>query len=251
MARRRRGIPPLPQLLQRKIYKTGQTRGADDDVIYQNRVARNSTVLIPYRSWRAGVPAPPDGAYVNGYIVLISPTEYVALGATDAERAAALTAQGIPLGERSLVFYERRADWNTYPPGNFGWTVATSRIAPLGGQYVARVANTTSAGDERVNHGFTTNASKGAGVRVYEYASTETIELSRAQLEAIFWHADDAVDACAEFGMPREDAEARRDHALSAANDLGLLDKARLRSIRAINEADKLTCPLCLDELSA
>lgn len=27
-----------PKLVQTKIYKTGQTRGADDDVIYQNRV---------------------------------------------------------------------------------------------------------------------------------------------------------------------------------------------------------------------
>jgi hypothetical protein len=42
-------LPKLPQLLERKIYKTGQTRGADDDVIYQNRVGRNSTVLIPYQ----------------------------------------------------------------------------------------------------------------------------------------------------------------------------------------------------------
>ena len=40
--------PRIPALLDRKIYKTGQTRGADDDVIYQNRVGRNSTVLIPY-----------------------------------------------------------------------------------------------------------------------------------------------------------------------------------------------------------
>ena len=38
----------LPKLIESKIYKTGQTRGADDDVIYQNRVNRNSTVLIPY-----------------------------------------------------------------------------------------------------------------------------------------------------------------------------------------------------------
>ena len=37
-----------PKLVQTKIYKTGQTRGADDDVIYQNRVGRNSTVLIWY-----------------------------------------------------------------------------------------------------------------------------------------------------------------------------------------------------------
>ena len=43
-------LPRLPQLLGRKIYKTGQTRGADDDVIFQNRVGRNSTVLI-VRLW--------------------------------------------------------------------------------------------------------------------------------------------------------------------------------------------------------
>ena len=52
--------PKLPQLLDRKIYKTGQTRGADDDVIYQNRVSRGSTVLIPYHLWDE-VSAPPVG----------------------------------------------------------------------------------------------------------------------------------------------------------------------------------------------
>lgn len=30
----RNKIPKLPQLLDRKIYKSGQTRGADDDEIY-------------------------------------------------------------------------------------------------------------------------------------------------------------------------------------------------------------------------
>ena len=40
-------LPKLPELLERKISKTGQTRGADDDVIFQNRVSRNNTVLIP------------------------------------------------------------------------------------------------------------------------------------------------------------------------------------------------------------
>ena len=29
-------IPRLPELLNRKVYKTRQTRGSDDDVIYQN-----------------------------------------------------------------------------------------------------------------------------------------------------------------------------------------------------------------------
>ena len=43
-------LAKLPQLLDRKIYKTGQTRGADDDELYQNRVLRSSTVLIPYET---------------------------------------------------------------------------------------------------------------------------------------------------------------------------------------------------------
>jgi hypothetical protein len=42
--------PKLPQLLERKTYKTGQTRGADDE-IYQNRVSRTSTALIPFSVW--------------------------------------------------------------------------------------------------------------------------------------------------------------------------------------------------------
>lgn len=44
-------LPKLPELLERKISKTGQTRGADDDVIFQNRVSRNNTVLIPFHQW--------------------------------------------------------------------------------------------------------------------------------------------------------------------------------------------------------
>lgn len=70
-------LPKLPQLLDRKIYKTGQTRGADDDVIYQNRVGRWSTVLIPYACWHlCAKPQDNTAADENGFIVLISPTEY-------------------------------------------------------------------------------------------------------------------------------------------------------------------------------
>ena len=66
-----------PKLVQTKIYKTGQTRGADDDVIYQNRVGRNSTVLIPYHEFEKCKVAPTlNGVYENGYIVLISPEDY-------------------------------------------------------------------------------------------------------------------------------------------------------------------------------
>ena len=66
-------LPSLPQLLGRKIYKTGQTRGADDDVIYQNRVARNSTVLIPYSCWDLCKPKDEGPHYEKGFIVLLSP----------------------------------------------------------------------------------------------------------------------------------------------------------------------------------
>ena len=45
--------PKLPPLLERKLSKTGQTRGADDDVIFQNRVSRSNTVLIPFHQWQA------------------------------------------------------------------------------------------------------------------------------------------------------------------------------------------------------
>ena len=43
----------FPSEIGEKIYKTGQTRGAEDDEIYQNRVSRNSTVLIPLSIWNA------------------------------------------------------------------------------------------------------------------------------------------------------------------------------------------------------
>ena len=46
------GLPKLPQLLEQKLSKTGQTRGADDDVIFQNRVSRSNTVLIPFHQWQ-------------------------------------------------------------------------------------------------------------------------------------------------------------------------------------------------------
>lgn len=66
----------LPSLLDRKIYKTGQTRGADDDEIYQNRVGRNSTILIPYSQFPKFLN---DTIYrmdyENGYIVLLTPVE--------------------------------------------------------------------------------------------------------------------------------------------------------------------------------
>ncbi len=59
---------------------------------------------------------------------------------------------------------------------------------PLGGQYVARVAATTSVdGGEKINRGFTSTKPKGTGIRVYEYASSSITAQCRLQLEALFW----------------------------------------------------------------
>lgn len=67
----------IPKAVDTKIYKTGQTRGADDDVIFQNRVSRSSTVLIPYKDYELCKNAPSDnGEYQNGFIVLIKPEDY-------------------------------------------------------------------------------------------------------------------------------------------------------------------------------
>jgi hypothetical protein len=69
--------PPLPPLLNRKISKTGQTRGADDDEIYQNRVNRCNTALIPYHQWISDQTLRNNcNMFEKGYIVLISPSDY-------------------------------------------------------------------------------------------------------------------------------------------------------------------------------
>jgi hypothetical protein len=119
----------LPQLLDRKIYKTGQTRGADDDVIFQNRVGRNSTVLTPYQFWNDYFvfPEEEDG-FENGYIVLLSPKDYF----DSEDREKELKNKGLVLGENCVVFYETRQEWDEYNPEIIGWEPAQNRRTPLG-----------------------------------------------------------------------------------------------------------------------
>jgi hypothetical protein len=243
-----RRVPQLPALLARKIYKTGQTRGADDDEIYQNRVGRNSTVLIPYPVWDlAKKPPEPEKAFEFGSIALISPTTYFGLKNPEQE----LAKQGLVLGTNALVFYETREQWLANDPAKLKWVSASSRLAPLKGQYVARISATTAQDGQRIVRGFDTTANKGAGIRVYEYASMKTIKLCRAQLEALFWLCDDAKDAAAKNGMSARDIEARRAVALEGAKKLELLDFDRLRTARIVNRRGHTVCPLCLEELSA
>lgn len=247
MARRR--PPRLPQLLQRKIYKTGQTRGADDDVIFQNRVSRGSTVLVPFELLgELDLFYREEEQFENGFIVLIKPADY--FGTADIE--AQLRERGLELGRNTAVFYQIRNDWDAHNPDALGWTPCSSRVAPLGGDYVARIAATTAnQGGARINRGFTTSGMKGAGIRLFEYAPTRVIEQCRVQLEAIFWLCEDSIDAVTQYEMEADAAAGRKEYALTLAQESGLLDFEELRHAR-LTDADNVTvCPLCLGRLSA
>ena len=240
-----RKAPPLPDLLDRKIYKTGQTRGADDDQIYQNRVGRNSTVLIPLPVYlRFNRFSEFD--FENGFIVIIRPSDYF-----NEWVQRGLESIGLELGNNALIFYELREDWLRWNPQNYGFTVPKSRKAPLGGGFVARIANTTSATASRINEGYTTTGLKGAGIRLYEYASLEVTRNCRSQLEAAFWLCVDAIDAMVDAGMAAVDAEERSAYAKAEAAKAGLLDYDQLKENRIVNANHELTCPLCLKRLSA
>lgn len=241
-------LPNLPTLLKRKIYKTGQTRGADDDVIYQNRVGRSSTVLIPYGCWDlCAVPQNDESAYENGFIVLLSPSEYFG----NLNIATDLATKGLGIGTNALVFYDTREEWNANNPDALAWHAAERRTNPLGGQYVARIPATTAAENaDRIVRGFNRTAMKGAGIRVYEYASTATTTTCRFQLEGLFWLCNDSDNVAVSNGMTVETAARRKGAMLDQCQQLGLLDRARLSQTRILNASGKTICPLCLEELS-
>lgn len=242
-------LPKLPQLLDRKIYKTGQTRGADDDVIYQNRVSRSSTVLIPYRCWDLCA-RPQDGTdrYDSGFIVLLSPSEYFG----SADITGELAAKGLALGANALVFYETREAWETHNPEALRWKPAKRRTNPLGGRYVARIpATTATQHGGRIIRGFDVTSNKGAGIRVYEYASSATTAQCRLQLEALFWLCADSETVATSNGMTPGDVAARKTTILSQGREAGLLNTAKLTSGRILNARGRTVCPLCLEELSS
>lgn len=244
----RTASPTLPQLLQRKIYKTGQTRGADDDVIYQNRVSRSSTVLIPYRFWDlCAAPPPGEDNFENSFIALISPDEH--FGNSNIERD--LNDRGLRLGENAVVFYETRGQWTQNNPDLIGWTPARKRLAPLGGQYVARVpATTASDNSEKIIRGYETTSGKGAGIRLYEYASSATIRKCRTQLEVLYWLCEDSHEVAVENGMKQADAMKRKEKKLRDCEDSALLDLDELHNARIIDREGNTICPLCLERLS-
>lgn len=241
-------IPALPNLLKQKIYKTGQTRGADDDVIFQNRVGRNCTVLIPYPQFEIWRNAPDNkGVYENGFLVLIKPQDYFGNKYIKEE----LAEKGLRIGKNTLIFYETREQWNKFNPDKLRLKFATSRQAPLNGHYVARVPSTTAEGDEKILRGFTTSGMKGAGIRVYEYASQEINLQCRIQLEFIFWCCTDALEVAEQQGMTKENIAIRRKIIEEKVNELKLDDRKILKDVRILNEYSHAICPLCLKPLSA
>jgi hypothetical protein len=241
-------VPKLPNLIARKIYKTGQTRGADDDVIFQNRVNRNSTVLIPLKNFDNCRKAPDnDGEYDNGFIVLVKPGDYF-------ENPGALKfmeENDLLIGKNSLLFYETREQWINYNPSYNKLEPATSRVDPLNGHYVARVPNTTSSGDEKIIRGFDTSGLKGAGIRVYEYASRIQIRICQYQLEYLYWKCFDAESVSENVGMAKNDILKRKEVIENLTSEFNLKDESKLFESRIIDSQGNTICPLCLERLSA
>lgn len=240
--------PRLPILLDRKIYKTGQTRGADDDVIFQNRVSRSSTVLIPYRIFDHVFALQGNmDFFESGFIVLISPEDY--FNTENIKDAPA--RRNLFIGRNMLIFYQTREEWNRFNPDLYNMTPATSRQEPLGGHYVARVSANTSESGLKIIRGFNTTSSKGAGIRLYEYANNDTINKCRIQLESLFWLCRNSESIAQINGMSIDQIKIRKDYNLELSNNLGLLDFQELKRTRIINSSYHTICPLCLEELSA
>lgn len=186
--------------------------------------------------------------YIYGSIVLIPPATYFSWEHPEQQ----LALDGLTLGQNALVFYETREAWNNHNPAALGWHVATQRLAPLGGQYVARIPATTAAKNGgKIVEGYNTTALKGAGIRVYEYADHDTIAACRLQLEAVFWHCYDSIPVVVAAGLTDAEARARKEHAIKVSAAAGLLDYARLTQARVLNRRRETTCPLCLERLSA
>lgn len=248
-------LEKLPDLLDRKLYKTGQTRGATTREIYQNRVSRSSTVLIPLDFWDACA-VPDDGTqeYENGAIALVPPSFY--FSNKDADKI--LESKGLKLGVNALLLFLKRSDWVDFAPqrgsmlpNGLVFEPASNRTNPLGGVYMSRIHSTTSATSAAMTEGFNETEMRGAGIRVYEYASAKTLADTRLQLEALLWLCHDAVDSMTAAGMSALGAQTRRKVQLDKAESEGLLDEEKLRAARMIDSERRTICPLCLELISA
>ena len=241
-------LPKLPTLLQSKIYKTGQTRSANDDVVFQNRANRNGTVLIPFESIHLfDISVFTSNRFESGFIVLISPEEYY----TNPDALALMKARKLKLGVNTILFYETRAQWNEFNLYKNKLLIAEKRTSPIDGHFVARILSSNSKDEEKIILGFNTSNCKGAGIRVAEYASLLTIKASHLQLEYLFWLCYNSKEVALDAGMTESEIENRIDAISTACNNQKLSDTDRLYKTRIIDNAKNTICPLCLKKLSA
>src|SRR5262249_19326964 len=150
--------------------------------------------------------------------------------------ARELAGKELQLGVNAPVFYETREDWQAHNPNTLNWRPATSRLNPLGGEYVARVPATTGENGDKISFAFNTTQNKGAGIRVYEYANSPTIVHTRMQLESLFWLCGDSIRVVQGYGMEERAANERKDAVIDAAGRDDLLDKDRLVAARIVNQ---------------
>jgi len=238
----------LPAAIARKVEKTGQTRGAEKDTIYQNRVNRNNTVIIPLSSWKLGIALPNKG-FENGYIVVAHPEEYFS---DKPPLPSSNLPNNLTIGDNLLVYYETREQWNLYNPTQYkDWQSATSRKSPLGGQYVARVPDTTSQDDSLIRQGYidSNSGGQGAGIRVYEYASSEEIKATQYQLSFLAWRTEGIMDISRAEGIKNPD-ECKQKIDKECEN-LGVADLKLLEEHRIIDSQQRAICPLCLKPILA
>lgn len=241
-------LPKLPTILQSKINKTGQTRSANDDVIFQNRANRNGTVLIPFESIHLfDISVLSSNRFERGFIVVLSPEDYY----TNPEALVILKAKKLKLGVNAILLYETRAQWNEFNPYKNKLTVAEKRTSPIEGHFVARILPSTSKDEEKITLGFTTSSCKGAGIRVAEYASLLTIKSCYLQVEYLFWLCYDSKEVALSAGMTQSEIENRSTAIITACNNQKLADTERLYKTRIIDNVENTICPLCLKKISA
>lgn len=235
-------LPKLPKFLQGKLNKSGATRGADDDDIYQNRVSRNGVVIILYDSYEKVKKDVLGGKFTEGYIVLINPKTYFTKNIKQI-----LKNKKLILGENLLLFYDERKQWGGFNPKQ-KFNIPNSRKDPLGGKYVARIPATSA--EDKINEGYSDKKMKGAGILVEEYANKDTIKNVKLQLELLFWYCYDSTKYMKEK-MSCLDIKARKKYIKDACKAKKLDTSKLLTKLRLLNKNQQLICPLCFKRLSA
>jgi len=236
----------IPKLASVKIFNSAQTRGANKNSVYLNRVRRSSTAVIKYAQW---VKFPiykrnlANGSFPNGVVVIMSPSEYMLY-------RHKMTKYGLALRHNTLILYENSNDFINYPPDKDGLVLAKSRPViteddsgnmsqSLDGDYITRLPQ-NNCGIEG-----------GVGIPIYEYATEEQTEKCLLQLEALYWLCFDSIEATVENGIDRREAKKRKGYILKKAKDQGLLCIDEAIKSRMINESLHTICPFCREEMSA